>query len=322
MTMPIIEIHDLLCRFPVGSAAWAFLRRRPQSAIVAVDHVSLAVERGSAVGVVGESGCGKSTLARSILGLVEPTGGTILLDGAPVGRRRDAATARRIQMVFQDPGTSLNPKMTIGAALAEMVVAHDLRPEGEVEQRCRELLDLVELPASTLGALPGDLSGGQRQRAAIARALALEPDVLIADEAVAALDVSVQASILNLFNRLRRELGLTLVFISHDLAVVRQVTDRVLVCYLGRVVEDQPTDQLFDNPQHPYTRGLLAAAPRLDRSAPPGRSGLTGDLPTSNDIDLGCRFRSRCPIAEPRCAEVEPVLVELGAGRQVACHLV
>lgn len=272
------------------------------------------------MGIVGESGCGKTTLARVLVGLQQPTSGTVCLEGELLGPRRSRTTRRRIQMVFQDPGSSLNPRMTVGAALAEILAAHHLRSPLEIGTRCSELMGLVELPESTLAKLPGGLSGGQRQRVGIARALALEPDVLIADEAVAALDVSVQASILNLLNDLRGHLGLTIIFISHDLAVVRQVTDQVAVCYLGRIVEEQPTDALFEQPQHPYTRALLAAAPRLDRRKRSGESVLAGDVPSATQRHQGCVFSSRCPLAVARCPTEQPEHRQHGAGT-VACHL-
>jgi len=286
----------------------------------AVNDVSFTVAAGAAVGIVGESGCGKSTLAKAIIGLNEPTRGTIRLDGAALARKRSSASRRRIQMVFQDPGSSLDPKMSAGNAIRELLRFHRLRPAAEVEPRCRELLELVGLPASTLARRPAALSGGQRQRVAIARALAVEPDLLICDEAVAALDVSVQASILNLLNDLRARLGLTLLFISHDLGVVRQVTDRVLVLYLGRIVEDQPTADLFEDPRHPYTKALLAAAPRFRTKKAPGTAALAGDVPSPVDLPAGCAFRGRCPQAARRCAQERPRLTGPDPRHSAACH--
>jgi oligopeptide/dipeptide ABC transporter ATP-binding protein len=271
-------------------------------------------------GIVGESGCGKSTLAKAIIGLLQPTSGTIRLGGAALTGKRDRLTRRRIQMVFQDPASSLNPKMSAGEAISEVLRVHALRPDHAIERRCRELLELVELPASTYALRPTALSGGQCQRVAIARALAVEPDLLIADEAVAALDVSVQASILNLLNDLRRRLGLTMLFISHDLGVVRQVTDRVLVLYLGRVVEDQPTNDAFNDPRHPYARALLAAAPRFDSNKRSGAAALPGEVPQAINLQAGCAFRTRCPAAKPRCAGELPLLVGPDASHLAACH--
>ena len=316
----LLSVEHLNCEFEMGSRLVARLRCRDAPVLRAVNDVSFTVAAGSAVGIVGESGCGKSTLANAIVGLIAPTAGAIRLDGTALPRRRDRRMRRRIQMVFQDPGASLNPKMTIGDALSEVLTFHDLRHGAAVRERCAELLDLVELPASAFEARPSALSGGQRQRAAIARSLALEPDLLIADEAVAALDVSVQAAILNLLNDLRERLGLTMLFISHDLGVVRQVTNRVLVLYLGRVVEDQPTDALFTDPRHPYTQALLAAAPKLTARKIPGQSALAGEVPRALGLPTGCPFRSRCVRAEARCGESPPALTGPDSTHLAACH--
>src|SRR5439155_16837621 len=221
------------------------------------------VGKGEALGLVGESGCGKPTLGRCIVGLYVPTAGEIRYEGTQLPARRDTATRRRIQMVFQDPYSSLNPRMTVRQTLGELLRAHEMVPKRQVEARCRELLDVVGLGARALEAYPRQFSGGQRQRVSIARALALEPELLVADEPVSALDVSVQATVLNLLEELRERLGLTLLLIAHNMAVVRHVCDRVAVMYLGRIVEAAPTDELFRNPRHPYTDGLLRAVPRL-----------------------------------------------------------
>ena len=316
----LLEIDELCCDFTVGSNLWARARGRQPPVLHAVNDVSFSVAAGASVGIVGESGCGKSTLARAIIGLAEPTSGAIRLDGSDLAGKRDHATRRRIQMVFQDPGSSLNPKMTVGAAITEVLRFHKLRERDAIEGRCHELLELVELSPSTFDRRPAGLSGGQRQRVAIARALALEPDLLIADEAVAALDVSVQASVLNLLNDLRARLGLTMLFISHDLGVVRQVTDRVMVLYLGRIVEDQPTGDLFDDPRHPYTKALLAAAPRFTTKKTPGQSALPGEVPSAIDLPTGCAFRGRCPQAATRCENERPILAGPDPARFVACH--
>jgi len=316
----LIDIDDLSREFPMGSALAARLRGRTPVTLRALDHVSLQVEAGTSVGVVGESGCGKSTLAKIILGLLQPTSGTVRLDGIELGRRRDRSVRRRIQIVFQDPGSSLNPKMTVGGAISEVLHVHGLFSGAAIERRCRELLDMVELPTTVGRQRPHALSGGQRQRVAIARALALEPDLLIADEAVAALDVSVQAAVLNLFNDLRQRLGLTMLFISHDLGVVRQVTDRVVVLYLGRIVEDQPTSDLFTDPRHPYTQALLVAAPRLGSTKRPGESALTGGVPSAIDRHEGCAFRPRCKFAQARCELEAPAITGPDASHGAACH--
>jgi oligopeptide/dipeptide ABC transporter ATP-binding protein len=318
----LLEVQGLTVNFRIGSAMAARLRGQPPPDLKAVDNVSFEVERSESVGIVGESGCGKSTIAKAIVGLVPISAGSIELDGIPLTEKRDQATTRRIQMVFQDPGSSLNPSLTVERTLAELLRVHKIVPKDQVPERCGELMDLVELPRSLLRAYPKSLSGGQRQRVAIARALALDPEILIADEAVAALDVSVQAPILNLFNSLRRDLGLTLLFISHDLAVVRHVCDRVVVVYLGTAMEDGPTEQIFNDPRHPYTRALMAAAPKFGVKKEPGKSALTGEPPSALDLPSGCRFRTRCPLAQDICAETEPDLVEseTDAEHLVACH--
>ena len=320
MTGPLLEIDDVVCDFPLPHSPLARIGRRERAVLRAVDHVTLSVAVGSCLAIVGESGCGKSTLARAVVGLVTPTSGTIRLDEQALAPRRDPATQRRIQMVFQDPSSSLNPKLTVGETIDELIRHHRLRPPHQVKARCRELLEEVELPASVYDLRPQALSGGQRQRAAIARALALEPDLLIADEAVSALDVSVQAAILNLLNRLRHELGLAMLFISHDLSVVRHVSDDVAVLYLGQVVETRPAAELFGGPAHPYTKALFSAAPRLDVVRRPGGNTLAGELPSAIDRPIGCPVHSRCPVAIARCASDRPALIEVGGGL-AACHL-
>ncbi|MFV9673128.1 MAG: ABC transporter ATP-binding protein, partial [Acidimicrobiia bacterium] len=287
----LLEVKSLTVNFRIGSAMAARLRGQPPPDLKAVDNVSFEVERSESVGIVGESGCGKSTIAKAIVGLVPISAGSVELDGQPLTEKRDQATTRRIQMVFQDPGSSLNPSITVERTLAELLKVHKIVPKKQILERCGELMDLVELPRSLLRAYPRSLSGGQRQRVGIARALALEPEILIADESVAALDVSVQAPILNLFNSLRRDLGLTVLFISHDLAVVRHVSDRVVVVYLGTVMEDGPTEQVFNDPRHPYTRALMAAAPKFGVKKEPGKSALKGEPPSALDLPSGCRFR-------------------------------
>jgi ABC-type glutathione transport system ATPase component len=257
MSDPLLEVDSLGVTYGKASvlARWG-LRAAPTPTVT---DVNLVIHRGEAVGIVGESGCGKSTLARAITGLVAPSAGHLRFDGTPLATHRDRADQRRIQMVFQDPSSSLNPRRTVRQVLTELLIVHNLVPRGELDNRCEELVGLVELPTSMLDARPRSMSGGQRQRVGIARALAVGPELLIADEAVAALDVSVQASVLNLLAKLRSELDLTLVFISHDLAVVRHVSDRVVVMYAGEVVEQRATEDLFATPQHAYTKQLLAA---------------------------------------------------------------
>jgi oligopeptide/dipeptide ABC transporter ATP-binding protein len=255
-----------------------------------------------------------------VVGLAHPDSGTVLIDGHPVSGDRDRALRRRVQMVFQDPGGSLNPALTVEAALTEPMIAHRMGSRAELARRTRGLLELVELPASALSLRPRQMSGGQRQRVAIARALALEPDLLVADEAVSALDVSVQAAVLNLLRRLQRELGLTMLFIAHDLAVVRQVCDRIAVMYLGAIVEEGPADAVLADPQHPYTAALLAAVPRLERAGAAAPRGAAGEPPSPLDVPSGCRFHPRCPIADPElCPRDEPELAVRG-DRAAACH--
>jgi oligopeptide/dipeptide ABC transporter ATP-binding protein len=318
--MTFLEVRDLTVKFRVGSALVARLKGDPIPDLVAVDDISFAVGRGESIGIVGESGCGKSTLAKAITGLEPPASGSIWLDGEELTMKRDRATRRRTQMVFQDPSSSLNPSLTVERTLAELLRVHRLVPKDEIEDRCADLMDLVELPRALLKSRPRSLSGGQRQRVGIARALALEPEVLIADEAVAALDVSVQAPILNLLNQLREELGLTVMFISHDLAVVRYVSDRVIVMYLGKAVEDRPAADLFDDPRHPYTKALMAAAPKFGVKKAPGESALKGEPPSALDLPSGCRFRPRCPLAAEICEQSEPELEGPADDQRAACH--
>ena len=315
-----LEIRDVTVKFKVGSTLAARIKGEPPPILTAVDGISFEAGRGESIGIVGESGCGKSTLAKAITGLVPVASGSIHLDGIDLAGRRDRATMRRIQMVFQDPSSSLNPSLTVEKMLSELLRVHEIVPRQKIPDRCAELMELVELPPSLLKSLPRRLSGGQRQRIGIARALALEPEVLIADEAVAALDVSVQAPVLNLLNSLRRDLGLTLLFISHDLAVVRYVSDRVVVMYLGRAVEDRPTAELFDDPRHPYTKALMAAAPKFGAKKKPGESALKGEPPSALDLPSGCRFRPRCPLAAEICEQIEPDLTGPSVVERAACH--
>jgi oligopeptide/dipeptide ABC transporter ATP-binding protein len=318
--MSFLEVNDVTVRFRVGSLLAARIKGDQPPVLTAVDGISFEADRGESIGIVGESGCGKSSLAKAITGLVPVASGSIHLDGEELTAKRDRALMRRIQMVFQDPSSSLNPSLTVEKMLSELLRVHKIVPREQITDRCAELMDLVELPLSLLKARPRRLSGGQRQRVGIARALALEPEVLIADEAVAALDVSVQAPVLNLLNSLREELGLTLMFISHDLAVVRYVSDRVIVMYLGRAVEDRSTTDLFDDPRHPYTKALMAAAPKFGVKKAPGESALKGEPPSALNLPSGCRFRPRCPIAEDICEQMEPDLTGPSEIQRAACH--
>jgi peptide/nickel transport system ATP-binding protein len=323
---PLLSATGIAVYFQVGSQLAARVRHEP-SLLHAVDGVDLELGRGEALALVGESGSGKSTLALTLAGLRAADRGEIRLEGRRLSARRSRADQRRIQMVFQDPYSSLNPRLTVGSMLAELLKVHHVVPRSEVGAYSSEILRLVGLEADALKAQPRQFSGGQRQRIAIARALALKPEILVADEPVSALDVSVQATILNLLRDLRAELGLTLLLISHNLAVVRHLCDRVAVMYLGRIVEVGPADKLFANPRHPYTQGLLAAIPRLtvasDQAEKEAEEGpaVVGDMPSALRIPAGCRFRTRCPIAQDICATQDPALTHGGdPAHQAACH--
>ncbi len=318
---PLLTASGVSVTFAVGSSVGARMRHE-ERLLRAVDGVDLEIGRGEALALVGESGSGKSTLARALTGLTPVASGEIRYDGRLLPGRRKRADQRRIQMVFQDPYSSLNPRLTVGGMLTELLRVHHVVPRSEVQSFSRELLGLVGLDEEALGAYPRQFSGGQRQRVAIARALALRPDILVADEPVSALDVSVQATILNLLRDLRAELGLTLMLISHNLAVVRHLCDRVAVMYLGRIIEVAPTEALFSNPQHPYTRGLLAAIPKMSTAGDDGAPAIAGDPPSPLRIPAGCRFRTRCPMAQERCEREDPALLVSagGAAHSTACH--
>ena len=316
---PVLEVRNLSVTYPARA------RRGP--AMNAVCQVSLQLARSEVLGLVGESGCGKSSLARALVGL-EPATGEIVLDGRPLPARRTRDQARRVQIVFQDPYASLNPRLTVRHAVEEMLRVHRLRPAAQVPGRASELLHLVGLPSQVFDARPAALSGGQRQRVAIARALALEPDVLVADEPTTALDVSVQAVILGLFARLRDDLGLALLLITHNLAVVSAMCDRIAVMYLGQIIEQAPARVLLADPRHPYTRRLLAAVPRLGPGHAARPAALRGDPPGLVQVPSGCVFHPRCPEATAHCSATAPMLTYGPAGPDdsgdaahlAACH--
>ena len=306
-------------RFAVPRNLPDMLLRRPHRAVHALSGVSVAVHAGETLGIVGESGCGKSTLARALVRLHRPDAGMVRFEGDDIASLTGPALLRfnrAVQMVFQDPFASLNPRMTVGATLAEALRVHHSVAEADIQARVLALLDQVQLPASAAARHPHEFSGCQRQRIGIARALAVEPRVIIADEPVSALDVSVQAQIVNLFVELQERLGLALVFITHDLRLVRHMTHRVAVMYLGRVVETGPTQTLFAAPRHPYTRALISAVPSLTPGQPKAEA-VRGELPSPLNPPSGCAFHPRCPIAEPRCAVEAPNLDATG----LACWL-
>jgi oligopeptide/dipeptide ABC transporter ATP-binding protein len=317
----VLTVSDLHKSFPMARSLSNIARRRAPRILRAVDGVSLEVRRGEVLGIVGESGCGKTTLAHCIMRLTPPDSGSVRLDDTDflgLGRSDLRRARRRIQMVFQDPYTSLNPRRTVGDAIGEAALVHRVATKRDVDAYVGELLELVGLRASAATRRPRELSGGQRQRVAIARALAVKPEVLIADEAVSALDVSIQAQVLNLLRRLTDELGLATIFIGHQLAVIAHVSDRVAIMYLGQVVEHGATTDVFERPQHPYTRGLLRSHPELGSARSVRRDAVAGDIPSPLDMPSGCRFRTRCEFAEERCL-VAPPVVEVGAGHEARC---
>ncbi|HLG14627.1 MAG TPA: ABC transporter ATP-binding protein [Blastocatellia bacterium] len=320
-TENLLEVNGLKKYFPAGGG----LLGGGHGVVRAVDDVSFAIRRRETFGLVGESGCGKSTTGRAILRLTEPTSGEVWFDGSNVAALTPVelrSLRRDMQIIFQDPYSSLNPRMSVGAIIEEPLIIHEAGNRSRRRNRVSELLDLVGLEASHAGRYPHEFSGGQRQRIGIARALALNPRFIVCDEPVSALDVSVQAQIVNLLQDLQERLGLTYLFISHGLSVVEHISTRVGIMYLGKLVEVASSGEIFHNALHPYTRALLSAIPIPDPAAERRRLPLKGEMPAATNVPSGCRFRTRCPLAEPRCAASEPELDEVNPGHSVACLIV
>jgi peptide/nickel transport system ATP-binding protein len=321
--MSLLEVRGLEVHFPIRRG---IVIERQVGAVRAVDGVDLDVERGTTYGLVGESGCGKTTLGRAVLRLEEPTAGTIRFDGIDVSSLKGEqmrVLRRRMQMVFQDPLSSLDPRQDVESILTEPLRTHGVATGAAAQKRARELLDVVGLPTSAFGRYPHEFSGGQRQRIGIARALALNPELIVADEPVSALDVSIQAQVVNLLEELQKEFGLTYLVIAHDLAVVRHISETIGVMYLGKLVEQAASDDLYAKPRHPYTIALMSAVPIPDPEVEDRRERilLTGDLPSPANPPAGCRFHTRCPFRQAtRCHDEVPELRVLEPGHTVACH--
>jgi peptide/nickel transport system ATP-binding protein len=319
---PLVQVRGLVKHFPITRG---IVIQRKIGAVQAVDGVSFDVHRGETLGIVGETGCGKSTTARLMMRLLDATAGEVRFDGQDITKLKGArlkAIRREMQMIFQDPYSSLNPRKTVGSIVGQPFAIHGLQTgKGERKRAVQELMETVGLNPEHYNRYPHEFSGGQRQRIGVARALALKPKLLIADEPVSALDVSIQAQVLNLLRDMQRQLGLTLVFIAHDLSVVRHMCDRVAVMYLGRVVEIGPADPVYDYPRHPYTGALLSAVPVADPSARKDeRTLLSGDVPSPANPPSACRFHTRCPKAQELCSVEDPPLQDKGTGTDAACH--
>lgn len=320
---PVLTVDGLEMHFPVRSTG---LIRRTVGQVKAVDGISFEIRKGSSLGLVGESGCGKSTAGRAITRLYKPTAGSVEFEGrdlAKISPRGLKPLRRDVQMIFQDPYSSLNPRHTVGAIVGAPLRIHNMVPKDQTLKRVQELLEVVGLNPEHYNRYPNEFSGGQRQRIGIARALALQPKVIVADEPVSALDVSIQAQVINLLQDLQREFDIAFLFIAHDLAVVRHFCPEIAVMYLGKIVEIADRDTLYNRPNHPYTQALLSAAPDVKQAAIGGRRErirLEGDVPSPINPPSGCRFRTRCPLAQEICAKVEPPMLQIGLRHKVACH--
>lgn len=322
MTDNILELRNLTKFFPAKEGG---IFSKSKGEVRAVDGVNITVARGETVGLVGESGCGKTTVGRTVMKLYEPTSGEIIFDGEDIthfSRKEMKHVRSKMQMIFQDPFSSLNPRHTVGSIISSSYTIHGIVPEGGVEHAVRELLDLVGLNPEHINRFPHEFSGGQRQRIGIARALALKPKLIVADEPVSALDVSIQAQVVNLLDDLQKEFGLSFLFVAHDLSIVQHISDRVVVMYLGKVMEMAPTRELFENPRHPYTKALLSAVPVADPKI--GRSReriiLQGDLPSPVNPPSGCVFNTRCWKAQDICKVSVPATIQVAPQQTVACH--
>jgi oligopeptide/dipeptide ABC transporter ATP-binding protein len=318
---PLLQVEGLTKHFALRRDGF---KRGPAPVLRAVDAVSFTVAGGETLGLVGESGCGKSTVGRMLVRLIEPTAGRIEFLGSDLARLSAAALRRRrrdIQIIFQDPFGALNPRMTVAEIVMEPLLIHGARPDAATRARVAALLDRVGLAGHYASRYPHQFSGGQRQRIGIARALALDPKFIVCDEAVSALDISIQAQIVNLLQDLQDELGLAFLFIAHDLSVVKHISHRVAVMYLGKLVEIADKQSLYATPRHPYTQALLAAVPITNPRDRGRKAALSGEIPSALDPPAGCRFHTRCPHAMPVCREIEPLLEETAPGHQVACHL-
>lgn len=322
MTAPLITVDDVAVHFPVEGGG---LRRQVLGTVKALDGITFTIKRGETLGLVGESGCGKSTVGRVIMNLLAPSEGRVSFDGKDLTRlksRQRRELRKRMQMVYQDPYASLNPRMTVGQIVGDPLAIHGLYRGRKKLERIQYLLDIVGLGADCIDRYPHQFSGGQRQRVGIARALAVDPEFIVLDESIAALDVSIQAQIINLLQKLQAELGLTYLFISHDLSVVRHISDRVAVMYLGKIVEIGSSEQIYQNPMHPYTQALLASVPVPDPvlAVARGAAPLKGELPSRLNPPQGCRFSDRCPKATSLCREQEPFTTVREPGHMLACH--